>query len=277
MSGLNRSLHVTGQSPISQVCAPIIHFANLNYDDKYLLNYSHYCTGRSHTDCLLNNICETFNKQLVDARDKPIITAMEFIREYLMKRITNVKKMTEKADGPLTPTATKVLASIKEEATNYNVIWNGGCKYQVNGPWLDQCVVDVREKVCSCRRWELIGIPCKHAVATIWDMANHGADAGIPEALVHPTYWLATWKEMYNFNLEPINGPKMWPKSNCLLKLTPPTHRTQVGRPKKKRRKSVLEVTKQDGKKLTRAGKTVTCDKCNQQGHNKRSCKGQAP
>ncbi|KVH93579.1 hypothetical protein Ccrd_004371 [Cynara cardunculus var. scolymus] len=44
----------------------------------------------SHTDILLNNICEVFNKQLLDARYKPICSTLEYIRVYLMKRIVNV-------------------------------------------------------------------------------------------------------------------------------------------------------------------------------------------
>jgi len=34
----------------------------------------------------------SFNRQLVDGRDKPIIMALEFIREYLMKRIAKKKR-----------------------------------------------------------------------------------------------------------------------------------------------------------------------------------------
>ena len=73
-------------------------------------------------------MCEVFNRQLVDARDKPIITALEYIREYLMKRIVKVQKLIENADGLLTPTATKMMNSIKEEAAKYIVIWNGDYK-----------------------------------------------------------------------------------------------------------------------------------------------------
>ena len=122
---------------------------------------------------------------------------------------------------------------------------------------------------------ELSGIPCKHAVATIWNMARNGVEVGIPEAWVHEVHWLKTWKKMCSFHLQPINGPKMWPKANCQLKITPPTHHKQVGRPKNNRRKTIIEIT--EGNKLKRVGKTVTCDNCNKAGHNKRTCKGQAP
>ncbi|XP_076923134.1 uncharacterized protein LOC143585176 [Bidens hawaiensis] len=63
---------------------------------------SHF-SGRAKSDMLLNNLCESFNKQLVGARDKPIITCLEYIREYLTMRIVTVKKMQATARGLLTP------------------------------------------------------------------------------------------------------------------------------------------------------------------------------
>ncbi|GKC14471.1 hypothetical protein Tco_1011253 [Tanacetum coccineum] len=57
----------------------------------------------AHCDLLINNICEVFNRQLLEAKDSPIITALEHVREYLMKRIVVIQKIIEKCDGPLTP------------------------------------------------------------------------------------------------------------------------------------------------------------------------------
>ncbi|GJY77727.1 mutator type transposase [Tanacetum coccineum] len=59
--------------------------------------------------------------------------------------------------------------------------------YQVSGPWDDQVVVNVVARTCTCRRWELAGIPCKHVVATNWVMSLNN-EAGIPEEWVHPCY-----------------------------------------------------------------------------------------
>ncbi|XP_071729275.1 uncharacterized protein [Rutidosis leptorrhynchoides] len=112
---------------------------------------SHF-SGKTMTDVLLNNMCEVLNRWLVDARDKPIITALEYIREYLMKRIVTVNNMISKSDGPLTPGATKVFDGIKKQAEKYTVMWNGDQLYQVSGPHNDQCVVDMNAKVCACRK-----------------------------------------------------------------------------------------------------------------------------
>nr|GEY00960.1 hypothetical protein [Tanacetum cinerariifolium] len=78
--------------------------------------------GRAHCDVLLNNTCEVFNRQLVDGRDKRIITCLEFIREYMMKRIVNVQKVISKSDCPLTLNATKAFNIIVKEAGQMKVI-----------------------------------------------------------------------------------------------------------------------------------------------------------
>lgn len=114
-------------------------------------------------------------------------------------------------------------------------------------------------------------------MAANWDMSSNGVNV-VPEAWVDTSYRLTTWKEMYSFKIEPINGRMLWDTTNCPTTLMPPNHHKQVGRPKKKRKKTSEEMNqKQVGTsgKLSRKGKTVTCDKCKHPGHNSRTCKGQ--
>ncbi|GKB39857.1 mutator type transposase [Tanacetum coccineum] len=237
---------------------------------------SHF-SGRAHCDVLLNNLCEVFNRQLLDGRDVPIITCLEFVREYLMKRIVNVKKVISKSPGPLTPAATKLFEAIKHKATFYTVLWNGGTKYQVSGPYEDQCVVDMEEKNCSCRKWELTGMPCKHAVAVINEMTITNVDVGVPESWVHSSYWVSTWAKQYSYTINPINGRNLWSKHPSPYTIIPPKIHPQIGRPPKSRKKSAGEISSQKmsvNGKLSRVGKSVTCGKCGMKGHNRTSCKG---
>ena len=237
---------------------------------------------------LLNNLCEVFNTKLVKGRDKPIISCLEFIREYLMKRVCNVMKVLNKCQGPLTPTGTRILESNTTLASKYHARWNGGEKYQVKGPWNDQHVVDMEKRECSCRKWELTGIPCKHAIASLNEMADNNEKVGELYTYVHKVYWLDTWKEMYSFKVEPIKGRAMWPKSDCPTTLVPPPHNKAIGRPKKKRRITAEERIEIQQRKrqansqsqndnetqsLSRKFLTVTCSKCKQKGHNARTCK----
>ena len=66
---------------------------------------------------------------------------------------------------------------------------------------------------------------------------------------------------MYAFKIHPINGTNQWNVVDCPTKLTPPIHHTPFGRPRKRRRKTVEEVT-EAAKKIRRVGKIVTCVQC---------------
>nr|GEU71555.1 RNA-directed DNA polymerase, eukaryota [Tanacetum cinerariifolium] len=55
--------------------------------------------GIAKSDLLLNNIDEVFNGKIVRGRDKPMITLLEYIREYCMKRIVDVQSVIDKCTG----------------------------------------------------------------------------------------------------------------------------------------------------------------------------------
>ncbi|XP_009786525.1 uncharacterized protein LOC107798937 [Nicotiana tabacum] len=50
---------------------------------------------KCHTKCdmLLNNLCESFNRYILDARDKAIITVLEMIKNKLMRRLLKKKRV----------------------------------------------------------------------------------------------------------------------------------------------------------------------------------------
>ena len=56
---------------------------------------SHFNTD-SKCDLLCNNICEAFNKYILEVRDKPIIIMLEMIRRQLMVRLQHKKELHEK-------------------------------------------------------------------------------------------------------------------------------------------------------------------------------------
>ncbi|XP_071687672.1 uncharacterized protein [Rutidosis leptorrhynchoides] len=179
---------------------------------------------------------------LCDARDKPIITALEYITEYLMKRIAKVVTHASKSDGPLTPTATKLFDLIMKEAHKCTVLWSSGNKYQVNGPHNNQVVVDLEERSCGCRKWEITN----------------------------------TWKQAYGFTINPVNGRSLWTNSNVPNTLFPPKVVKSAGRPKNSKNIAMDEKDPIDNSgKLIRKGKTVKCGKCGKYGHNKRRCGGE--
>ncbi|XP_023751678.1 uncharacterized protein LOC111900030 [Lactuca sativa] len=224
---------------------------------------SHF-SGRAHTDCLLNNLCEVFNSKLDEGRDKTIITCLEYIREYLMKRLCVVQKEIDKCEGLLTPTATTLFEKIKTDASKYVATYNGAGKYQVASTWQYQYVVShVDMLFCA-----------------IWEKIENGENAPHVDEWVYPCYRLSTWKAMYLNKTDPLNGRKMWPKSDCPFTLLPPKHKTQyinmcrLGDLRRREGGGVDEPNSQAGR-LSRKYLAVTCSKCHNKGHNSRTVKGQ--
>ncbi|XP_076884305.1 uncharacterized protein LOC143533377 [Bidens hawaiensis] len=188
---------------------------------------SHF-SGRAKSDMLLNNLCESFNKQLVGARDRPIITCLEYIRECLTMRIVTVKKMQATARGPYRKQQKHGMKSKQKQVKSL----------------ISQCVVNVGDRTCTCRRWDLTDMPCKHAVAALYNMIENNMYVGPLEKWVDEAYWLDTWKKVYNHQIRPIPGPDMCVPSKFPTIITPPKHHTQIGRPKKSRKKALGEKKK---------------------------------
>ena len=130
-----------------------------------------------------------------------------------------------------------------------------------------QVSVNLVEK--TCKRWELTGIPCPHAVAVIWK-ANE-----LPEDYVHEYYRLETYLRAYNYIIYPMNGPKMWPRSG-LRTILPPKYGRMPGGPKMVRVREPDEQPK-NTTKLNKYQTSGNCRRCGTTGHNARTCKFQGP
>ena len=65
---------------------------------------------------MLNNLCEVLNSNFQDGRDKPIIYCLEFIREYLIKKIFNAQTNIDRCHCPFKPTSTTLLEDMKKQA-----------------------------------------------------------------------------------------------------------------------------------------------------------------
>ncbi|XP_076896644.1 uncharacterized protein LOC143549672 [Bidens hawaiensis] len=182
-------------------------------------NYS----GRVVSDVMINNMCEVYNGKIVEGRDRPIISALEYVRKYLMRRIVTVLGIIDKWDGLLIPRATELFATIQNQANHYHVQWNRGDLYEVSGKPTDPRVVNLALRTCSCRGWEITGLPCRHVVAALWVMAANGERVGALESWVHPVHTMDRWKLVYSFKINPINGMSMWTKCEAPTTIVAPS------------------------------------------------------
>ncbi|XP_021727908.1 uncharacterized protein LOC110695023 [Chenopodium quinoa] len=85
----------------------------------------HWSRHAFSTNCksnmLLNNMCETFNAVIRDARDKPILTQMEWLRRYMTKRSNDKWEAAKSWEGLLTPFVNKVFDGLEKYAMTCEV------------------------------------------------------------------------------------------------------------------------------------------------------------
>ncbi|KAK9060377.1 hypothetical protein SSX86_021081 [Deinandra increscens subsp. villosa] len=161
------------------------------------------------------------------------------------------------------------------DTNRYIAKWNGGEHYQVSSAQGSRYVVNMGTRTCACRSWEITGLPCRHAVAAIRCMSQFGEEHGSPESYADHVYRMERWKQVYSHKVFPINGMSEWSKSQVPTAIIPPAYHKPIGRPKKVRKRSRVELEEGTGAGGSKAGKTMTCGKCKKKGHNRRSCKGQ--
>ncbi|KAL2245754.1 UNVERIFIED_CONTAM: hypothetical protein Sindi_2843600 [Sesamum indicum] len=224
-------------------------------------------------DMLLNNCCETFNMMILDAREKPILTMLEWIREFFMKRLQENRDMAEaKWKDRICPRIRKILDKHIEKVGDCIPIKADNFHYQISCFDGGQYAVDLSNHTCSCRKWELSGIPCKHAISAILNQKDD------PEDYIDDCYSVIAYKRIYASAIMPISGENQW-NETCFIPPLPPRFGRRSGRPSSARRRDADEPMpkkkkgkKGNGMKLKRQQTTVKCSKCGQEKHNARTC-----
>ncbi|XP_019196176.1 PREDICTED: uncharacterized protein LOC109190180 [Ipomoea nil] len=204
---------------------------------------SHFST-KSHCDTLVNNICESWNGSIRDARDKPIIECLEILRKMLMGKFFEKKQKAAEWKSLICPAIVRKLTKIEKDAAKYLATQCDFFKFEVGHLYGDQQEVDLKVKKCSCRVWDLTGIPCKHAICAIWKKYGKGAVTDF----VHPRYSKEIYLKVYAGCINPMTSPDEWPQCDRTPPL-PPLYTAKVGRPKKLRARSAGELTI-DGKQI---------------------------
>ncbi|KAL0322496.1 UNVERIFIED_CONTAM: hypothetical protein Sangu_1868900 [Sesamum angustifolium] len=158
---------------------------------------------------------------------------------------------------------------IKSDDKHYQISCFDGAQYSV----------DLENATCGCRKWDLSGIPCKHAISAIFCQGEN------IENYTHQCYRVEKYLKVYEHAILPINGRKEWKKSDFVPPV-PPNLVKKVGRPRKTRRlepdepvqkkkkRKPAPIFKEGSNKIKRQQTTVKCGKCGVQGHNARTCQG---
>ncbi|KAL0453344.1 UNVERIFIED_CONTAM: hypothetical protein Slati_1312500 [Sesamum latifolium] len=161
-----------------------------------------------------------------------------------MRKIAeNRDRANLKWNGVLCPRIAQTVEKNIEKSADCIPIKADSSHWQLNCFDGSQHSVDLDKRSCSCRKWDLNGIPCKHACSAI------------------------------------LCKRELWTDTHSIPPL-PPNFGRGAGRPPKSRRREPDEVVLKQKKRgrgksqnrLKRVQTTVKCSNCGQEKHNARRC-----
>ncbi|XP_016647397.1 PREDICTED: uncharacterized protein LOC103334793 [Prunus mume] len=118
------------------------------------------------------------------------------------------------------PRIVKIIEKNKLGASQCIPRLEGESKYQVSYMYEGEYVVDLKAKTCSCRRWNLCGIPCSHAISCILRKEANVFD------YAHECYKKEAYLSSYEPMVHPIPSMDQWQRTNW-PPIKPPPYKKQ--------------------------------------------------
>jgi hypothetical protein len=228
----------------------------------------HLFSEASKCDYVTNNIAETFNSWIRHEKSLHVVALMDRIRQLCMDKMFLRRKIARTLEDKILP---NVMKDLNARSRGLKYMWRYSHKDGADNEMLGEVegvtrdlvhwrhTVDLQERKCTCRRWQVTGLPCTHALCIITSIRGYNI-----EDYVHEYYSVARFKKAYGKSVKPMTDRKQWPKVDIGFKLWPPVLKRAAGRPRERRIKSVAEGG--TGKRSTR------CKRCKQLGHMAKTC-----
>ncbi|GJT85343.1 multidrug resistance-associated protein 5, partial [Tanacetum coccineum] len=146
----------------------------------------------------------------------------------------------------------------------WHVIHAGGNHYEVRSG-SEGFTVDEGKRTCSCRMWQLSGLPCVHAIKVIF-LINKVSESYVIAWFETYMYFVA-----YHNYVKLVPGMNFWPKQSMYSTVLPPKPRKMPGGPRKKRIRAIGEGG--SSTRVSKVGSQGIFSNYKKPGHNKSSCK----
>jgi hypothetical protein len=169
----------------------------------------------------------------------------------MTRHYTKEKEVGDMWQGPICPKVRKKLQKNTKFANTCYALPAGKGIFEVQGR-NNKYIVDINLKQCECRRWDLTGIPCSHAISCL----RHERIS--PESMVSNCYSTSSFLLAYGNSIWPCKDKSTWEKVDA-EEVLPPVYEKKVGRPPKTKRKQPYEIEGPNGPKLSRHGIIIKC------------------
>ncbi|XP_031474045.1 uncharacterized protein LOC116246348 [Nymphaea colorata] len=214
---------------------------------------------------LTANIVESLNTWMLEASGLPIVQMMESIRRQLMTWFNERRETSMQWNSILVPSAERRVADAIDQARNYQVLRANEAEFEVISHEGTN-IVDIRNRCCLCRGWQLYGLPCSHAVAALISCRQN------VNRFTESCFTVTNYRKTYSQTIHPVPDKTLWKElsenaqnggDKVDIVIAPPKSLRPPGRPRKKR------VRAEDRDRVKRV---VHCSRCNQTGHFRTTC-----
>nr|XP_016443451.1 PREDICTED: uncharacterized protein LOC107768810 [Nicotiana tabacum] len=148
-----------------------------------------------------NNLTESFNAWILQARHKPIIKMLEDIRIKVMNMINEHEAEVMTWGNEYSPKTMELYNQFMRIALKCHVNGSADNGYEVTES-SDRHIVNPWLKKCTCRAWDLCGIPCPHAICAL---LHKKLD---PLSQIHWYLTKEAYLLTYSHKLQPVRGEK---------------------------------------------------------------------
>ncbi|XP_012828903.1 PREDICTED: uncharacterized protein LOC105950132 [Erythranthe guttata] len=202
---------------------------------------------------MTSNGCESWNSQVGDERYLPITSLIDGIRMLLMEQLSDRLGDGNRWTTVLTESVDKKMRQLVDKGRTWERKKSSETVYEVLST--PNAVVDLRERVCSCKLWQINGLPCAHAAVVIFLEIGGGYE------YIDKWFHRSTFVQSYSGSVVPF---VRLDNDIADSDIGPPEYHPSRGRPKRKRIPSNGEFT----------SRKMRCSHCKEVGnHNKKTCR----
>lgn len=206
---------------------------------------------------MTSNFGQEFYSWVSEAHELPITQMIDTLRGRMMESIYARRVDSSQWVSKLTPSKEEKLQMEASLSHSLQVLLSEGSTFEVRGDTVD--IVDIDHWDCSCKGWQLTGLPCCHAVA-VFECIDRSTYDYCSRYFAVETYRL-TYAESIN-PVPNVDKPVLSESAEAVVTVTPPPTKRPPGRPKMKQFESVDLIKRQ-----------LQCSKCKGLGHNKKTCR----
>jgi hypothetical protein len=119
---------------------------------------------------LTNNICESFNKQIKNFKGLNVCNLFDRIQKFVTEKFCVRRQISEKLNSRILPRVIKKLNALSKTIGRNKIIWSTEHEAEFtlqDLKFVKRHIVNLQNRTCTCRVWQVSGKSCMHALAFI--------------------------------------------------------------------------------------------------------------